>query len=328
MEAHPTLDQLSIFVAVADCGGFSAAARRLKRSQSVVSYAIANLENQLQVKLFERHGTRHPRLTEAGAALLLDARRVLSGLDLLRARARALQEGLEAEIVVAVDPTVPTQVLSQLLSACDEDFPTVDIRLHVGAIGVVHDQVARRIAHVGFGGELSRGDGQVVFQPMGFAALVPVAAPSHPLALAQAPIPRSVARQYTQIVITDVTDQTRGRDFGVIAERTWRMTDMGLKHELTLAGLGWGGLPYAKVAEDIHEGRLVHLDLEDYPTQQFPLVAMHHVAAPPGRATLWMIKRFQTILLEVETACKQHSGAPIVQAERDSADTNAEPERG
>lgn len=316
MEANPTLDQLSIFAAVADCGGFSAAARRLKRSQSVVSYAIANLEDQLQVKLFERHGTRQPRLTEAGTALLMDARRVLSGLDGLRARTRALQQGLEAEVVVAVDPTVPTQVLSPLLSAFEEDFPTVDIRLHVGAIGVVHDQVARQIAHVGFGGEPNRGDGQVVLQPMGFASLVPVAAPSHPLARAQPPIPRSVARQYTQIVITDVTDQTRGRDFGVIADRTWRMTDMGLKHELTLAGLGWGGLPYAKVARDIDEGRLVRLDLEDYPTQQFPLVAMHHVARPPGPATLWMIQRFRTILLEVETACKEHPGAPIVQGHR------------
>lgn len=316
MEANPTLDQLSIFAAVADCGGFSAAARRLKRSQSVVSYAIANLEDQLQVKLFERQGTRQPRLTEAGTALLMDARRVLSGLDGLRARTRALQQGLEAEIVVAVDPTVPTQVLSPLLSAFEEDFPTVDIRLHVGAIGVVHDQVARQIAHVGFGGEPNRGDGQVVLQPMGFASLVPVAAPSHPLARAQPPIPRSVARQYTQIVITDVTDQTRGRDFGVIADRTWRMTDMGLKHELTLAGLGWGGLPYAKVARDIDEGRLVRLDLEDYPTQQFPLVAMHHVARPPGPATLWMIQRFRTILLEVETACKEHPGALIVQGHR------------
>lgn len=316
MEANPTLDQLSIFAAVADCGGFSAAARRLKRSQSVVSYAIANLEDQLQVKLFERHGTRQPRLTEAGTALLMDARRVLSGLDGLRARTRALQQGLEAEVVVAVDPTVPTQVLSPLLSAFEEDFPTVDIRLHVGAIGVVHDQVARQIAHVGFGGEPNRGDGQVVLQPMGFASLVPVAAPSHPLARAQPPIPRSVARQYTQIVITDVTDQTRGRDFGAIADRTWRMTDMGLKHELTLAGLGWGGLPYAKVARDIDEGRLVRLDLEDYPTQQFPLVAMHHVARPPGPATLWMIQRFRTILLEVETACKEHPGALIVQGHR------------
>lgn len=316
MEANPTLDQLSIFAAVADCGGFSAAARRLKRSQSVVSYAIANLEDQLQVKLFERHGTRQPRLTEAGTALLMDARRVLSGLDGLRARTRALQQGVEAEVVVAVDPTVPTQVLSPLLSAFEEDFPTVDIRLHVGAIGVVHDQVARQIAHVGFGGEPNRGDGQVVLQPMGFASLVPVAAPSHPLARAQPPIPRSVARQYTQIVITDVTDQTRGRDFGVIADRTWRMTDMGLKHELTLAGLGWGGLPYAKVARDIDEGRLVRLDLEDYPTQQFPLVAMHHVARPPGPATLWMIQRFRTILLEVETACKEHPGALIVQGHR------------
>lgn len=97
MEANPTLDQLQVFLAVAEDGSFSAASRRLNRAQSVISYTIANLEAQLDVRLFERAGTRQPRLTEAGSALLEDARRMVVALQLLRARARGLAQGLEGK---------------------------------------------------------------------------------------------------------------------------------------------------------------------------------------------------------------------------------------
>lgn len=82
MEANPTLDQLSIFAAVADCGGFSAAARRLKRSQSVVSYAIANLEDQLQVKLLSHASIRRlssPTSPTRRAVVTLGSSRIAHG---------------------------------------------------------------------------------------------------------------------------------------------------------------------------------------------------------------------------------------------------------
>ncbi|TKB24199.1 MAG: LysR family transcriptional regulator, partial [Mesorhizobium sp.] len=77
MQPNPTLDQLQILVAVADTGSFSAAGRKLSRAQSVISYAIANLEAQLGLKLFEREGTREPQLTDVGKATLEDARRMV-----------------------------------------------------------------------------------------------------------------------------------------------------------------------------------------------------------------------------------------------------------
>jgi DNA-binding transcriptional LysR family regulator len=72
-----TLDHLRIFIAAADEGSFSAAGRRLRRAQSVVSQVIATLEGQLGVPLFDR-GSRYPRLTDQGCALLADARAVVS----------------------------------------------------------------------------------------------------------------------------------------------------------------------------------------------------------------------------------------------------------
>src|SRR5690349_24696111 len=97
-----TLDQLRTFIAAAEQGSFSAAGRRLRRSQSVVSQTLANLEGQLGVRLFDRTG-RFPILTKAGEVLLSDARGINQQVGALKAKARALGGGLEAELAVAVD---------------------------------------------------------------------------------------------------------------------------------------------------------------------------------------------------------------------------------
>jgi len=105
-----SLDQLRTFLAAADEGSFSAAGRRLRRAQSVVSQSLANLEGQLGVKLFDRSGHR-PVLTDKGRALLADARTVAGDVDLLKARAKNLAGGLEPELSVTVDVMFRTRCL-------------------------------------------------------------------------------------------------------------------------------------------------------------------------------------------------------------------------
>ncbi len=92
-----SLDQLRTFLAAADAGSFSAAARKLHRAQSVVSQTLANLEVQSGVKLFDRAG-RYPVLTEDGRALLADARAVVERADAFKARAKGLAGGVEAQL--------------------------------------------------------------------------------------------------------------------------------------------------------------------------------------------------------------------------------------
>lgn len=113
----PTREQLRIFLAVVDAGSFGAAARRLDRAVSVVSYGISNLEAQLGVDLFERQGTRKPRLTSAGRMVLAEARTLAQGIDGLRAKVKGLLDGLEAEIDLAVDVMLPAQRLATVLAA-------------------------------------------------------------------------------------------------------------------------------------------------------------------------------------------------------------------
>src|SRR4029453_15236496 len=97
-----TLDQLRIFIAAVDEGSFSAAGRKLRRAQSVVSQTLANLELQLGVSLFDR-SARYPKLTEEGRSLLQDARGGAGHMDGLKARARSISEGIEPELSVAID---------------------------------------------------------------------------------------------------------------------------------------------------------------------------------------------------------------------------------
>ena len=116
-----TLDQLRTFIAAVDEGSFSAAGRKLRRAQSVVSQTLANLEAQLGIKLFDR-SARYPRLTEEGRSLLPDARAVADNIDGFKARAQAMREGLEPELAVAVDVMYPMEGLDQGGGAQSKDL--------------------------------------------------------------------------------------------------------------------------------------------------------------------------------------------------------------
>ncbi len=290
----PTLDQLRVLTAVVEAGSFSAAARRLHRAQSVISYTIANLEAQLGVALFARDG-RRPVLTEAGRALIADARRVGRLVDELRARAVALRRGLEAELALAADVMFPTARLVAALDDFAREYPTVGLRLRIEALGGVAQLVLDGACRLGVTGWLATVPDALERRAIGEVRLIPVAAPTHPLARGQhassGPIAGARLREEVQLVLTDRTALTQGRDFGVLALRTWRLGDLGAKHALLLAGLGWGNMPAEMVADDIAAGRLVRLRVAEAPEYRYPLGLIHRIDAPPGPAGAWLAER-------------------------------------
>jgi DNA-binding transcriptional LysR family regulator len=290
----PTLDQLHVLTAVVEAGSFSAAARRLNRAQSVISYTITNLEAQLGVTLFARDG-RRPVLTEAGRALIADARRVGRLVDELRARAAALRRGLEAELGLAVDVMFPTARLVAALEAFAQAYPTVALRLRVEALGSVAQLVLDRSCQLGVSGWMGAVPDTLERRAIGEVRLIPVAAPTHPLALAYAaapgPIASAMLREQVQLVLTDRTALTEGQDFGVLALRTWRLGDLGAKHTLLLAGLGWGNMPAEMVEADLAAGRLVRLEVAEAQDYRYPIGLIHRIDTPPGPAGAWLAER-------------------------------------
>jgi DNA-binding transcriptional LysR family regulator len=287
----PTLDQLKVFLTVVEVGSFAAAARKLSRATSVISYTIANLENQLGVELFDRKTTRKPQLTDAGRTVLAEARTIYSGIDGLRAKVRGLLQGLEAELHLALDVMLPAARVVDALKAFREEFPTVLLHLHVEALGAVTQLVLNHEATLGVSGPTGARVAGIERIAIGNVALLPVAAPSHPLASAGTNAP-GAGRDHVQLVLSDRSPLTDNVDFAVVGTRTWRLADLGSKHMLLREGIGWGNMPLPMVQDDLDAGRLVVLDMPDYKGGTYSFEAIYRSDTPPGPAASWLIERF------------------------------------
>jgi DNA-binding transcriptional LysR family regulator len=286
----PTLDQIAVFLAIVETGSFAAAGRKLHRATSAVSYAIANLESQLGLILFARAGASKPRLTDAGRAILSDGRGLAMALDGLIARARGLTQGLEAEVSLVVDVMLPAKLVVKALEEFRRRFPTVTLRLRVEALGAVTEAVLARQAAFGISGPLETAIDLLIRGPAGAVKLIPVAHPDHPLAQLGT-ITAMDARDHVQLVLTDRSNLTEDRDLGVVAVKSWRLADLGAKHALLLAGLGWGSMPKPMVADDIKRGRLVRLPIDAWDNAQYRFHSVHRRDTPPGPAAGWLMER-------------------------------------
>jgi DNA-binding transcriptional LysR family regulator len=289
-----SLDQLRTFLAAVDEGSFSAAGRRLHRAQSVVSQSLANLEGQLGLRLFDRTG-RRPVLTDQGRALLSEARAAVAGMDRFKARARGLAGGLEPELSVVVDVMFPINVLTAAVAEFREVFPDMPLRLYVEALGAVLQPVLDGRCAFGIMGSLPTAPPSFAMERLRGVEMEMVCAVSHPLASYPGPVPASVLAQHVQLVLTDRSELSKGREFGVIAARTWRLADLGAKHAFLRAGLGWGSMPRHMVRDDLEEGLLVALALEDFRGSRFVITmsAVYPAAAPPGPAGQWLVERLR-----------------------------------
>jgi DNA-binding transcriptional LysR family regulator len=287
----PTLDQLKVLLTVVDVGSFAGAARKLNRATSVISYSIANLEAQLGLMLFDRETTRKPQLTEAGRMVLAEAKLVTTGIDNLRAKSKGMLQGLESELHIVLDTLLPEHRVVDALTSFREQFPTVTLRLYVESLGAVTKLILDRVATIGVAGPLVQVDG-IEKIGVGSVRLVPVAAPNHPLALARPNAP-GAGREHVQLVLTDRSTLTQGRDIAVIGTSTWRLADLSSKHMLLKAGIGWGNMPIPMIEEDLATGKLVQLDMPDNISGDYVMDAIYRTDTPPGPAGSWLIERLR-----------------------------------
>ncbi len=289
-----TLDQLRTFIAAADEGSFSAAGRKLRRAQSVVSQTLANLEAQLGVKLFERIG-RYPQLTDEGRSLLQEARAVADHMDGFKARARTMREGLEPELSVVVDVMYPMEGLTRAAGHCRDQYPHTPLRLYVEALGGVIRPVLDGTCRIGVIGSLPTVPDELEAVPVMDVAFATVVSPEHPLAKMRGAISKSAIAKQVQLVLTDRTVLSKGRNFGVFSPLTWRLADLGAKHAFLRAGFGWGHMPLHMVAEDIERGQLVKIRLDGVPARDLfiQMQVVYRKDAPPGPAGCAFIEKLK-----------------------------------
>ncbi|MCE0496156.1 LysR family transcriptional regulator [Vibrio salinus] len=123
-----TLEQWLILQTIIDKGGFTAAADSLYKSQSSVSYAIKNLQEQLGAKLIQVEGKK-VSLTDIGSALLDDIRPLLAEFTNVERKAKTLISGDPAKISIEVDSLYPKSLLFQALASFEEAYPHTQIEL-------------------------------------------------------------------------------------------------------------------------------------------------------------------------------------------------------
>jgi DNA-binding transcriptional LysR family regulator len=289
-----TLDQLRTFIAAVDEGSFSAAGRKLRRAQSVVSQTLANLEGQIGVRLFDRSG-RLPVLTPQGEVLLGDARSVAGGIDLLKAHAKGLAGGLEPELSIVVDVMFPMSILTEVVTAFHATFPLTPLRLYAESLGAVIEPILDGRCMLGVIGPISLVPAQFSQELLLNAPMVQVTSPRHPLAAYRGRIPTSELSKHIQLVLTDRSTLSQGREFGVLSPKTWRLADLGAKHAFLRAGLGWGGMPAERVEADLADGSLKKITSEEAPIRGFGvnMSAIYLTAKPPGPAGRWFVERLK-----------------------------------
>lgn len=263
-----TADQIPLFLAVLDAGSFSAAARKLGRVPSAVSMAVAQLEAELDLQLFERTG-REPRPTAAARALEPQARLLAEQLQLLNWQAQALHAGLEERLTLAIAPELLATHWSEPLNRLVQEFPALPIEVlaapQVDALELLH---AGR-AHLSLVFERPAMDGREGFQEMGRETLVAVMSPQFEpwqQTLAEhdpsSPIrPQLTMEQLaaTRQVLVASRDPLQTDPRFVFARQLWRTDSHQAALSLIGAGLAWGWLPKGLIEAHISAGTLMEI---------------------------------------------------------------------
>lgn len=293
-----SLDQVRVFLAVAEHGSFSAAARALHRAQSAITYTVQKLEDQTGVALFDRTQYR-PALTDAGRALLPQARRIEEAVGVFRLQARSIAGGLEPELSLAVSSMFPMTTVTQALAAFRARFPTVPTRIAIESLGGVARSVLNGDCALGVMVAFADEAGLLKRVPLVDVELAMVAAPGHPLAAVPGRLSPQDMRDHIQLVLTDRSGGTGTRDYGVYAAQTWRIADLSAKHALLRAGLGFGSMPLHIVADDLASGALVRLRLSEWEGSDrppfLPICVACRKDAPLGPAAQWMLEHLVAI---------------------------------
>ena len=298
-----TLDQMRVLIAVAETGSFSGAARRLGRVQSAISQSVNTLEGVLGVALFDRAGKK-PVLTEAGEAIIKDARRLVDAARSLKSRAASIAADIEPELTLAVDAVFPNAPLMGSLKALSEEFPQTPVSVFTEGLGGPEQRLRDGVARLAIYPLALTGARDLAAEFLTEVALIPVVAAGHPLAALPGPIPREALEPHVQLVLTDRTPLTQNSHGGIISHHIWRFADLSTRLEFLLAGFGWCNMPAHMVIDHIEAGRLKRLALAEKNAFVFRIHVVHERGREIGRAGRWLIEDLRRRL--AGPACAAH----------------------
>lgn len=255
---HPNLlDQLHVFRTIADEGTFSAAAVKLNKTVSTISYTIANLEGQLQVKLFDRSQYR-PTLTEFGQEINNDADQLLRRVDRFESRVGLHRENHKTNLVLSVDTIFPTIVLVRALQVFSCDFPMMTVNVVRRDYDGVAEDVKSGFADLGMARVDARLDiRDIDGMQIGTTQNLIVVSPQHPLAQMPEPFELSELENHRQIILSRSLDMSGVYQYRVHRTDAWTVPDDETLRALVKANVGWAAVNRHVVWQDLKDGSLV-----------------------------------------------------------------------
>lgn len=286
-----TLDQLLLLVTVAETGSFSAAARRLDRSQSTISHGVATLEAELGLELFDR-SRRKPVLTPAGQHLLPQALQVLTQIRHLQSDAQRLAQGEESAVSIVLDMIIPLPVIIQSLTELQARFPAVRWLIHTEMLSAIAQRITEGSCQMGLTGVLPRIKTQMVSQDIGKVDFVYVVSSQHPLAQGNTRVSDEDLAAYTQL---EVADRAAAPHVPLRNPQSWQFADLTTLLGFVLAHQGWAFLPLHLVWPELQAGRLTLLwpQRRERMCTAFSMYSLRLVSERPGPVRQQFMQAFE-----------------------------------
>lgn len=296
MNPRITLEQWRALRAVVDAGGYAQAAGALHKSQSAVTYAVQQMERQLQLKLFRIEG-RKAVLTEAGQMLSRRARWLLEEASAIETAAATLAAGWESEISLAVEIVFPTWLLLKCLAQFGAEHPGTRLELYETVLSGTEEALLQRRVVLAIGPVVPPGYIGDALLPVRFVA---AAHPDHPLHRLGRELTMQDLRQHRQLVVRD-SGIARSRNATWLgADQRWTFSHKATSIHAAVSGLGFAWFPVDTIRRELEQGLLRPLPLRDGAEQMAPLYLIHagQDQLGPGTSRLAQIIREQ-----VKAAC-------------------------
>lgn len=256
-------DSLALLQLIADHGSFAAASRAAGMVPSALTYRVRQIEDGLDVLLFDR-SSRQAQFTEAGSELLREGARLLSEVDAVANRVKRVATGWEPNFTIAIDSIVHRTVVLELCESFFALNPPTMVRLRAETLSGTLEALTSGQADLAIGvtAESATTAGFQV-RPLGNQRFVYAVAPHHPLAGVTEPLSDELIRQHRAVAVADSIQRGDGITLGLLGgQEVFTVPNMSAKLEAQLRGIGSGFLPECIALPYIKTGRLVEKRVE------------------------------------------------------------------
>ncbi|MBR7799802.1 LysR family transcriptional regulator [Undibacterium fentianense] len=254
---------LAMLQVIADSGSFAAASRQLNMVPSALTYRVRQIEDALDVLLFDR-SSRQARLTAAGSELLEEGRHFLLEIDAIANRVKRVATGWEPQLTIAIDSIIDRGTVMDL---CEDFFqmkPPTKLKLRTETLSGTLEALMTGQADLALGAVMdAHPKGGLQRELLGCVYFAFAVAPHHPLVHAPEPLSDQVIRQHRAVAIADSVQHGRSMSIGLLSgQDVFTVADLPAKLDAQVRGLGVGFLPTCVAQSYLDTGRLVEKKVE------------------------------------------------------------------